>query len=56
MLFLKIVGCKIYKQGGINDERLLEFLQVILKDKKNKIIILDNASRHKNEKVRKMYN
>ena len=28
------VSYKIYKQGRINGERLLEFLQVILKDKK----------------------
>jgi len=32
---------------------LLNFLQVVLKDQKNKIINLDNAKIHKNEKVKK---
>ena len=49
----KIVNYEIYKQDGINGEQLLKFLQIVLKDKKNKIIILDNASSHKNEKVKK---
>jgi len=49
----KIVNYEIFKQGGINGERLLKFLQRPLKDKKNKIFILDNASSHKNEKVKK---
>ena len=44
MLSSKIVNYEIYKQGEINGERLLKFLQIVLKDKKNKIIILDNAS------------
>ena len=49
----KIVDYKIYKQGGIYGKQSLKCLQIILKDTKNKIIILDNASSHKNEKVRK---
>jgi transposase len=53
MLSLKIVNYEIYKQNGINGERLLKFLQIVLKDKKNKIIFLDNASSHKNKKVKK---
>jgi hypothetical protein len=46
----KIVSFEIYKQNGINSERLLKFLQRLLK---NKIIILKNVSSHKNEKVKK---
>jgi len=49
----KIVNYEIYKQGRIDGERLLKFLKRLLKDKKNKIIILDNTSSHKNEKVKK---
>ena len=44
---------KFIKQGRINGEQLLKFLQRLLKDKKNKIIILDNGSSHKSEKVKK---
>jgi len=53
MLFSKIINYEIYKQGEINGEQLLKFLQIILKNKKNKIIILDNASNHRNKKVKK---
>lgn len=56
ILASKIVSCKICKQSGINGKQLLKFLQIILKDKKNKIIILDNDSNHKNEKVKKLIN
>jgi thioredoxin-related protein len=35
----KIVGCQIFKKGGINSDRLLEFLQKNFKDIRSKIII-----------------
>lgn len=48
----KIVGYQIFKKGGINSDRLLEFLQKNFKDIRSKIIILDNASSHKSAKVK----
>ena len=48
----KIIGYKIYTKGGINSERLLKFLQKNFQNVKNKIIILDNASSHRNKKVK----
>jgi len=48
----KIIGYKIYKESGITGDRLLKFLQKNFKNVKNKIIILDNASSHKNKKVK----
>lgn len=48
----KIIGYKIYTEGGINSERLLKFLQKNFQNVKNKIIILDNASSHRNKKVK----
>merc|ERR1712060_107598 len=48
----KIVGYQIFKKGGINSDRSLEFLQKNFKDIRSKIIILDNASSHKSAKVK----
>ena len=48
-------GCidyEIYERGGINTERLLEFLKRILGRRHNKLVILDNASSHRNPTIR----
>lgn len=48
----KVIGWKLYKNGGIDHVRLIEFLKVLLEKKKNKLILMDNASSHRNPKVK----
>jgi len=44
-------------KGGIDSDRLVEFLEKFITTKyKNKLIILDNASSHRNEKVKELIN
>jgi hypothetical protein len=47
-----VEGYILYRKGGIDHQRLIEFLKVILKNKKNKLILMDNASSHRNPKVK----
>lgn len=51
-----VLGYKIYDRGGITSDRLIKFLNDILSNFKNKIIILDNASSHRNIKVKEFIN
>ena len=52
-----VEGWDLYEKCGINTERLVEFLQKFITEKyKNKIIILDNASAHKNDTIRELVN
>ena len=52
-----VEGWELYEKGGINTERLVEFLEKFITEKyKNKIIILDNASAHKNDTIRDLVN
>lgn len=44
---------ELYKKGGIDTERFINFLSELLKNQKNKLIILDNASSHRNDTVKK---
>ena len=47
-----VEGWELYEKGGINTERLVEFLQKFITEKyRNKLIILDNASAHKNDTI-----
>ena len=47
----------MYNKGGIDGDRLLAFLEKIITNKyKNKVIILDNASSHRNERVKELIN
>jgi hypothetical protein len=46
-----ILSYTIYFKNGINSTRLVEFLNTFLSTTKNKLIILDNASSHKNKQV-----
>lgn len=49
-----VIGYTLYEKGGIDSERLVEFLQIFITKKyKNKLIILDNASSHVNDNVKK---
>ena len=48
-----VLGYTLYQKGGIDSERLKEFLDTYITNKyKNKLIILDNASSHRNKNVK----
>ena len=50
-----VEGYKIYDKGGIDSDRLISFLEENITDKyKKKVIILDNASSHRNAEVKKL--
>ena len=52
-----VLGWKLYEKGGIDSNRLYEFLENnITKKYKNKLIILDNASSHRNSKIKELIN
>lgn len=51
-----VLGWKLYDKGGIDTDRLLEFLEEILSRRKGKLLILDNVSCHRNEKVKEYIN
>jgi transposase len=47
-----VVGWTLYKTGGSDHGRLIEFLDGILKNKTGKLILMDNASCHRNQLVK----
>ena len=51
-----VLGWELYEKSGINADRLYEFLEkhIITSKYKNKLIILDNASSHRNPKVKEL--
>ena len=52
-----VLGYELYNKGGIDSERLYEFLEKNITNKfKNKLIILDNASSHRNIKIKELIN
>jgi len=52
-----VLGYELYKKGGIDSNRLYDFLEKNITSKyKNKLIILDNASSHRNEKIKDLIN
>ena len=52
-----VVGWDLYEKNGINADRMVEFLEANITNKfKNKLIILDNASSHRNPKVKEVIN
>ena len=52
-----VVGWDLYEKSGINADRMVEFLEANITNKfKNKLIILDNASSHRNPKVKELIN
>ena len=52
-----VIGWKLYRKGGIDTDRLKHFLKKYITRKyKNKLIILDNASSHRNDKIKKLIN
>jgi len=52
-----VLGWHLYDKGGIDSERLAKFLETNITGKyKNKLIILDNASSHRNAKIKELVN
>jgi len=52
-----VVDWDLYEKGGINTDRLIYFLEQNITNKlRNKLIILDNASSHRNEKIKELVN
>ena len=52
-----MIGYELYEKGGIDSNRLVEFLDKFITTKyKNKVIILDNASSHRNDRVKELIN
>jgi transposase len=52
-----VVDWDLYEKGGINTDRLIDFLEQNITNKlQNKLIILDNASSHRNEKIKALVN
>ena len=52
-----VVGWDLYEKSGITADRMVEFLEANITNKfKNKLIILDNASSHRNPKVKDVIN
>ena len=55
MLFLQkvLLDMKYIKRGGIDSNRMIDFINKFINGKyKNKLIILDNASSHRNQLVK----
>ena len=52
-----VEGWDLYEKSGINTDRLVEFLEKhITENYKNKLIILDNASSHRNQRIKDLVN
>jgi hypothetical protein len=52
-----VLGWELYEKSGINTDRLVEFLDKYITTKfKHKLIILDNASSHRNERIKELIN
>ncbi len=51
-----IEGWFLYKKDGIDHVRLIEFLSKILEGQKNKLVLMDNASSHRNQNVKDFIN
>lgn len=47
-----VLAWTLYKKGGIDHVRLIEFLKPILKNKKKKLVLMDNASSHRKQLVK----
>ena len=52
-----VVGWDLYEKGGITAEKMVDFLEKHITTKfKNKLIVLDNASSHRNPQVKELIN
>ncbi len=50
------LGWEVYPEGGITSSRMVEFYEKHLSQFKNKLIIMDNASSHRNPVVKSVIN
>jgi transposase len=52
-----VVGWDLYEKSGINTDRMVAFLEKHITNKyKNKLIILDNASSHRHQRIKELVN
>ena len=52
-----VIHWDLYEKGGINTDRLIDFLEHNITSKlRDKLIILDNASSHRNERIKALVN
>ena len=52
-----VIGWELYEKWGIDSDRLYKFIETNITNKyKNKLIILDNASSHRNETIKTLVN
>ena len=52
-----VIHWDLYEKSGINTDRLIEFLEHNITSKlRNKLIILDNSSAHRNERIKVLVN
>ena len=52
-----VLGWELYEKSGINTDRLYDFLETHITNKyKDKLIILDNASSHRSDKIKELVN
>jgi transposase len=49
-----VEGWKIYDKGGMTSERMVSFLENVLKDKDGYMVVMDNAATHGTQDVRKI--
>ena len=49
-----MVSWQLYEKGGMDSERLINFLNEVTTKYKDKLIILDNASCHRNDRVKSL--
>lgn len=47
-----VINWKLYEKGGSDHVRLIEFIKDTLNQNKKKLILMDNASSHRNQKVK----
>jgi transposase len=46
------IGWKLYDQGGMTSERLVEFLENMLRNRKGAVVLMDNALAHSAKRVK----
>ena len=52
-----VIHWDLYEKGGINTDRLIDFLEHNITNKlRDKLIILDNASSHRNQRIKDLVN
>jgi transposase len=49
-----VEGWHMYDKGGMTSDRMVDFLQKVLKDKDSYMVVMDNAATHGTQEVRKL--